>query len=191
MSDLAQRYRKLGGFLLFLVIMTFFVALTSVMNLLFSKDGFVKSLPGFGPVEAWFQLLIVLCSIYTIVIQIMFSVMIIKRDQRYLRIWQLFYIGTFVSAAATLLMHLTCGFPPREPSAFNSPEALGLATDVFAFLRVPIGLTLFTLYNVKSVRVRTYMGSDKYLKLAFFTKKAVGPAPLAPDLAPADPDEEG
>ena len=44
-----------------------------------------------------------------------------------------------------------------------------------------VGFFLSTLYSVRSVRVRTYMGSDEYLKLAFFTKKMKGPEPAVPD----------
>jgi len=37
------------------------------------------------------------------------------------------------------------------------------------------------LYYTRSVRVRTYMGTDEYLRLGFLTKKVKGPEPAVPD----------
>ncbi|MBQ9002604.1 MAG: hypothetical protein IJ087_12200, partial [Eggerthellaceae bacterium] len=44
-----------------------------------------------------------------------------------------------------------------------------------------LSLFLWTLYYVKSVRVRTYFGSDEYLRQSPFTKNIQGPTPAVPD----------
>jgi len=180
MSEHAHRYQKLGGFLLLIVVLTFLGAFSAVINL-FSPTGVLRALRGSGGGQYWLQMLILVCALYAIALQIMYAVMIIRRDPRFARIWQLIYIGTFVRAAAQYAMHLIYGFPEGGGSAYNTSFAIGRMSDIFAFLAIPVGLGLLTLYIKKSVRVRTYMGSDKYLRLAFFTGKAKGPGPAVPD----------
>jgi len=180
-KDYAHRYQKLGGFLLFLVIMTFLAAFTSVTKLLFERDGFLHAWRGYEGGEFWLQLVIQICAVYAIVMQVTYALMIIRRDPRFVRTWQLIYIGTFAGTLALLAAHLIYGYPQEDASTYNSAFAIGLVSDIFAFLAIPIGLGLLTLYISKSVRVRTYMGSDKYLRLAFFTRKARGPEPAVPD----------
>ncbi|MCL1951201.1 MAG: hypothetical protein FWF60_00085 [Oscillospiraceae bacterium] len=188
MSEHVHPYRKLGGFLLFLVIMTFISAFFNTIKLLFSQDGFMQSMQSYTGGELWLQLLVALCLAYTITLQVMYCVMILRRDPRFARTWQLIYIGTLVSALATLAVHRMYGYP-QAVSAYNASPAFAMGYDLVNFLRIPVGLPLVTLYFLKSVRVRTYMASGKYLKLAFFTRKAAGPEPSIPD--PVMPDEEG
>jgi len=57
----------------------------------------------------------------------------------------------------------------------------GPIIDVLVIITGLVVYPLWTLYYVRSVRVRTYMGSDAYLRLAFFTKKVKGPIPAVPD----------
>ena len=48
---------------------------------------------------------------------------------------------------------------------------------------------LMMLYYTRSVRVRTYMGSDEYLRRAFFMKKVKGPQHAVPNAVPENPPE--
>jgi len=183
-------YQKLGGWLLLIVIVTFIGALSTAINLL-SKDG-LRSLQNFEGGRLWLELLIQLCWIYAGALQVTYAVMIIKRDPRFGRTWQLIYIGTFLRALARLVMGLSYGFPTPALAASGSPEyvyAFGLTNAIVAFLPPIVNLLLLTLYLKKSVRVRTYMGSGKYLQLAFFPRNAEAPVPMVPD-APAEQEED-
>ena len=179
MKEYAHRYRKLGGWLLVFVILTYLAAFSTLTNQ-FQRTGFLRSWQNYTGGEFWLQLAIQLCAIYAITMRTMYATMIIRRNPHFVRTWQLLYIGTFVNAAAQLALHLAYGYPDQGGSSYNSAFAIGLMADIFAFLPIPIGLTLFTLYFVKSVRVRTYLRSDNYLRLAFFTRKAT-PVPFIPD----------
>jgi len=183
MKDYEHSYQKLGGWLLIIVIVTFIGAFATVLNLLSTKNG----LPGLRNYEGgqfWLELLMQLCWAYAGALQVTYAVMIIRRGQRFARTWQLIYIGTFLRTLAQLVTHLIYGYPPSAFTASYPPEyaaAFGLTSDIVAFLPPAIGLLLLLLYLKKSVRVRTYMGSDNYLRLAFFTRKATGPVPMVPD----------
>ena len=180
MRDYAHRCQKLGGWLLFVVIMTFLDAFTSFTQQ-FARDGFLRTWDNYEGGALWFRLLMLFCVFYMIAMKTAYGVMIVKRDPRFVRTWQLVYIGSLIHAAAALVMHLLYGYPERSGPAYLSTFGFGLASDILAFLPIPLALFLLTLYCVKSVRVRTYMGTDKYLRLAIFGSKAPGPEPMVPD----------
>ena len=182
MKDYAHRYQKLGGWLLFVVIMTFLDAFTSFTQQ-FAKDGLLRTLGNYEGGELWFRLLMLFCVFYMIAMKTTYGVMIVKRDPRFVRTWQLVYAGSLINATATLVMHLLYGYPERSGPAYFSTFGYGLASDIVSFLPVPLVLFLLTLYCVKSVRVRTFMGTDKYLRLAIFGRKKPGPEPAVPDAA--------
>jgi len=190
MKDYAHPYQKLGGWLLFFVVTTFFNAFSGILVQLLHPNSFLHVSTTYEGGVFAFQLLITLCTLYKIALQITYAVMIVKREAHFARIWQLIYAGYLVGALVTLIMHLAYGFPQLEfvPTE-NYSVILGFIVDLFGFLPVPVGLTLLTLYLRKSVRVRTYMGSDEYLKLAFFVKKKPWPEPAAPDTVVPDEDE--
>jgi hypothetical protein len=50
------------------------------------------------------------------------------------------------------------------------------------------GIALWTLYYLRSVRVRTYMGTDAYIKQSIFFKQVTPPTPAVPDDAPPQPE---
>ncbi|MCL2300590.1 MAG: hypothetical protein FWC27_10655 [Firmicutes bacterium] len=163
-------YQKLGGLPKFFVVMaplTLFFAVISQ----FYPGSFWRVWRGYETAEFWLQLAMQLCQVYSTIINIVWVVMLLRRDPRFVRTWQLGYIGSAVSAAARWTLHLLCGYP----------NGTSLATDIIITAGILLSLFLWTLYYANSVRVRTYMGTDKYLRLAFFTRKAQGPAPLAPD----------
>jgi len=170
----AHPYQKLGGFLKCMVAIAIIIPLFNVV-LLFSDTGFFRSWRGYEGAEFWLQLVRQLCMFYIIAMQLTFAVMVLRRDPRFLRTWQLVYIGTALSAAMSMVLRLMYGYPE------NTSFAYGLAMDIFYITQIPAGLGLFTLYYAKSVRVRTYMGTDEYLRLGFFTKKARAPEPAGLD----------
>lgn len=53
----------------------------------------------------------------------------------------------------------------------------GIGAGIGALIGSAVGLLLLNLYFIKSVRVRTYMGTDEYLKQSIFNKNTQAPAP--------------
>jgi len=144
---------------------------------------FVQVIGQFGPDSFWFawrtyrtgafwlQLAAQLGQLASAAAGIAWAAMILRRDPRFVRTWQLGYIGAVLSAAARWPLHLIYGYP----------QGVTPATDIAVAIGVLAIFGLWMLYYVRSVRVRTYMGTDKYLRLALFTGKVPGPVPLAPD----------
>jgi len=163
-------YQKLGGLLKFYVVMAPISLCFTVIGQ-FSPTGFWRAWPTYEGARFWLQLTIQLCLMYSTVINLTWAVMILRRDPRFVRTWQLAYIGSIASAAARWPLYLIYGYP----------EGTSLASNIVITIGLPVSFCLWTLYYIKSVRVRTYMGSDKYLRLAFFTRKARGPEPAVPD----------
>jgi hypothetical protein len=85
------------------------------------------------------------------------------RDPRFLRFYEIVII--FNISVAVLAILLT-GFS---------------AEYVRDVLSAVIGFIIWTAYFRKSVRVRTYMGSDMYLRMSIFSKNAQAPQPAVPD----------
>jgi len=190
MKDYEHRYQKLGGWLLVIVIFGFIGAFGIVLNL-FSEDGFLRAASGYAGVKLWMELLIQLGSVYEGIMQVIFAVMIIQRNARFGQIWQLKFIGNVLRTLAQLVLHVAYGFPPKAFGTTDVTFSFGLANDLLAFATIVLFVALIALYLRKSVRVRTYMGTNKYLRTMIFTRNAEGPAPMVPDLEPdAAPDGE-
>ena len=167
-------YQKVGGWLKFQVVVPVINLFFLVVGL-FSSTGFLRSWRGYAGAVFWLQLLIQLCTLYGTAIMLSVAVMILQRDPRFVRTWQLIFFGSFSSAVARLALHLLDGYPAKRSFAY------GLTVDILTLVMAPLVILFWTTYYAKSVRVRTYMGSDKYLRLAFFTKKIPGPMPVVPD----------
>jgi len=163
-------YQKLGGLLKFFVAMVP-IGLFFTVASQFSPTAFWHAWPVYAAGEFWLQLVTQLCGLYATAMNIVWAVMLLLRDPRFARTWQLGYLGSLVSTAARWPLHMIYGYP----------EGTSLATDIFITLLIPAGFALWTLYFARSARVRTYMGTDRYLRLAFFTRSVRGPRPLVPD----------
>jgi hypothetical protein len=137
----------------------------------FTPGSFWRAWPAYAAGEFWLQLVKQLCPVYTAMFHIAWAVMAIRRDPRFVCAWQLGYIGSIAGAAVRWPLCLLYGYP----------RGVSLASNIFVAVGSTAGFLLLTLYYTRSVRVRTYMGTEKYLRLAFFTKKVKGPAPAVPD----------
>lgn len=60
----------------------------------------------------------------------------------------------------------------------------GVTEALMVAFATGMGAILLTLYFIKSVRVRTYMGSDEYLRINPFTKKVKAQEPIHEDCRP-------
>ncbi|MCL1951199.1 MAG: hypothetical protein FWF60_00075 [Oscillospiraceae bacterium] len=183
-------YQKLDGWLLYFVVSDFLALPLRVANLLMKikiandradmmREWLIEenviapeSVMGYQPTLLDFLPLV------SCVISIFIAILIIRRSPRFLLAYQLSILANLGMIAV---------------GTFSDGMFRSLADEIgmlFAILLVSVLLLviigsyfLMMLYYVRSVRVRTYMGSDEYLRLAFFTKKIKGPEPAVPDAA--------
>lgn len=71
-------------------------------------------------------------------------------------------------------------------SAYSMPSVIG--AFVFFVICIAVWIVLATIYVSKSVRLRTYMGSNLYIKLCPLTANNNGPEPAVPDEVCVDND---
>ena len=200
-------YKKMGGWLMFLVVMAILGAIIKVFGLL-GSSGIVNafrqaSIMGWGPV------LDSLLNLAILAMSVVFIVTLFRRGARFLLFWQIGWIASLVKSllfaadlASELLGTSTEDFlramEQAQPYRIAQLEELmaqtgltmeslmpiimgvTLAIGVGALLIIVLRFVFVTLYYRHSVRVRTYMGSDEYLRLAVFTRKAK-PQPAVPD----------
>ena len=200
-------YKKMGGWLAFLVAVAILGSIFKVFGLLGSGgivDAFRQLSSG-----GWRPLAENLLNLAILAINVIVIVMIFRRGSRFLILWQIGWIPSLVKSllfAAELIIEMR-GISGEEflqalfeaqPYRIAQLEEImaqtGLTMETFVPLvmgfvfAMGIGAVLFsvlrfvfvTLYYSRSVRVRIYMGSEEYLRLAFFTKKAKAP-PAVPD----------
>jgi len=164
-------YQKLGGWLLFFTIIPLialpFGLFTQIRNL--SRFSYTQDLAGI------LYLLAKVIYFVNLGFALAGSVMVIRRKPRFLRVRQ---INLFIAALQIILTHARSVIIADEAAALMS-----IVIPIMAIIVVPFEMYLVLLYYFRSVRVRTYMGSDEYLRLAFFTKKIKGPEPAVPDAA--------
>ena len=94
--------------------------------------------------------------------------MIRRKDPRFLRFYEIIMLVVAGLAVATAIF-----------SGFRNVGNL-----ISGLLGAGIGFAIWTTYFRKSVRVRTYFGSDQYLRRSIFFKNAQAPAPA--DIQPYD-----
>jgi len=152
-------YQKLGGWLLLFTIIPFialpFGLFTQIRDL--SQFSYTQDLAGIlyllGKAVYFVSLGLTLTG----------SVMVIRRKPMFLRVRQ---IGFLVAALQTNLTYAYTAVTTDD----GLSALIGLMMIPMLLIMTPFLVYLFMLYYFRSVRVRTYMGSDEYLRLAFFTK---------------------
>ena len=170
-------YQKLGGWLLFIVVSNI-ISLSVVIALEFTQAGTVSSLRAMlasGTVD-WMLLFTQFVTLYALAMGAVQLIMIIRRDARFLRFYELSCVGTVVTSILSLITAL---------SSVNWSDAMEAGLVIFFAIFeaiAPVGsIFIWYAYYTQSVRVRTYMGSDEYLRLAWIAKKDKGPKPAVPD----------
>jgi len=158
-----KRYEKLGGWLLCIVVL-FFLQVAGVA-FQFLEGGALDILRRW---EMYFgaQGVLLLAgevvSMVLIMIYVFIAIGIVQRDPAFLRTRQLAFALVAVNLLLQLAGGLIYGFEPSGDLALALQAAGFLLNYLFAML-----------YYTRSVRVRTYMGSDEYLRLALFTRRAL------------------
>lgn len=166
-----HKYSKLGGWLLVFVIANICGAVFNVFTLfggifetleLFSE---LPSIQAFLPDNFQAALTITLIGevvgLLMIVCTIMFVVGVFSRKSNFLRFHQ---IGLFVNAFYTIFVGII-------PNAMLEMFDQDFASNIGTLVGLAVGFFLFALYMSKSIRVRTYMGSDEYMDKAIFAFK--------------------
>jgi len=178
-NDTGQ-YRKLGGWLLLFVIVSIPAALAGLfMAITMFGFAMTESQSYFGEILKYLDFMstlvwVVLPAVlsYAAIMLIICTVQLCFRKKRFLRSCQWMVIGSVIFYLIYLVI-LTYKWQ-------DSPDT-DLLFLPLAYAPTAVGPGLLMLYFTKSVRVRTYMCSDEYLRLAFFAKKVKGPEPAVPD----------
>lgn len=150
-----QKYKSLGGWLLFFVICWGLGALVGVGSIVRTLSMF----PHFNIVFIRSLLIPLLSNLMPTVVCIVMIVAIVQRVPTFLRLYQVLAI---VNLAVSLISGISLVI--RVGSA---PVSM-MGTAVGTVLGGIIGLVLMTMYFCKSVRVRVYMGTTQYLDTALF-----------------------
>ena len=205
-------YRRMGGWLLFFVILTIIGCLFSFLGLL-GKDGIASAVSDLFSGK-WHPMANTLVSLYGLGMNLVFLVMVFQRDQRFLRVWQLGWLASLVKQLRFAWSMITAAgvFSSAEFQEYADNDLIEQFEEIAARLGmslegalstiliimlvmavIALGLCLLyfylmTRYYRDSVRVRTYMGLGEYLRLAVLTKRA-NTMPAVPDVigAPVPP----
>ena len=166
-----HKYKKLGGWLLACVIIYLLQVCGVVMQ--FGEGGLMDVLRGwsmYDGAQGWLLLAGQALSLLLIIIYVFAAIEIIRRDPYFLRTRQLGLAVAALDLPLRLVNGLVYGFV-----SFDLPMLVLLAGQLL------FSVIFVMCYFTRSVRVRTYMGTDEYLKLGFFTGKIKGPKPAAED----------
>jgi hypothetical protein len=177
-------YHKLGGWLLFIVVTDIlsiaYLLLCEIFLLYLGKE------LGVGLTAGISVLLLGGCALRGMLVY-----KIMKKDHGFLRYFELllWFAGAFcivITVAAGIFIDSLTG---ALYSQFGLPRVLGLAPLAIeligGLLGIAISYAIYGNYFARSVRVRTYMGSEKYLRRSILFNKTPSPAPA--DREPPSP----
>ena len=162
-------FQKLGGFLAVLTYLYLLIGIYDAYRVLRLLLGGMKG--GFIPL---------ISNAVGVFICIKMFVMIQKKDTEFVHFYEmvkviLFGIQIVGSVLTTIFFAITLG------------SYAGLSIGIFWGFMLPallfgvLGFFLIMLYFDKSVRVRTYFGTDEYLKKSMFLKNTAYPQPAVED----------
>ncbi|MCL1951200.1 MAG: hypothetical protein FWF60_00080 [Oscillospiraceae bacterium] len=157
----AARYQKLGGWLLCIVVIFFLQVVGIAFQ--FLEGGMMDVLRRWDMfIGAQGALLLAgqVVSMVLIVVYVFAAIGIVQRDPVFLRTRQLAFLLVAVNILLQVANGLLYGVAPMGWLVI-ALQAAGYALNFLLAMR----------YYARSARVRAYMGSDEYLRLAFFTKK--------------------
>jgi len=166
-----HRFQKLGGWLLFFTVCLFLQAVGVLAQ--FGEGGMLDILRGwslYDGAQGWLLMASQALSLLLIIAQVFVAVEIVRRDPYFLRTRQQALAVAVLDILLRAVNGIAYGFTGFMLPTLIVQGLFFLLSAVFAML-----------YYTRSVRVRTYMGTDEYLKLGFFTKGMKGPEPATED----------
>jgi hypothetical protein len=168
-SGARGKYSSMGGVLLFVEVCFIYSVLVNVAALFMNLVGFAAFVRISGLTAALFAATEAL-TVAAIVLNIMLVAGLAGRKPRFLLVY---HISVIVALASNVILY----FYDKSTGGLVMPfytTAYFLALMCWTVMCTP----LLTLYFVKSVRVRTYMGTDAYIKGNPLTKNMRPPKPL-------------
>jgi len=208
-------FKKMGGWPLFLAVMTILGAVIKLFGLLGSNG--IAGAFRYVSITGWQPVADNLINLAILAASVVVVVMLFMRNPRFLMIWQIGWVASLVKALmfAAAMLSTFAGITPEEfldiylaqaqdyrfaqmeelmAQTGLTPEGFGsivmgvlFAVGIGAVLVCLLRLVFVTLFCMRSVRLRTWMGAGEYLRLAVFTRKA-NPWPAVPDDVSIDDD---
>lgn len=185
-------YKQIGGMLLFIQVlrilsiigMVFFgiIMLIMTVGLVFivaMGDLITQTLREAGqhyyiwsellpPVAMFGSAVMMLTSFVAGIVSIVSMGQLIRRNPKFLRVYEISVIIMLAGFLVYDFSLLAIGSPMLMQQLVSTLFAAGVCA-------------LWFLYYARSVRVRTYMGSDEYIRQSIFLRKATPPQPAVPD----------
>jgi len=169
-SQQPHPYRKLGGWLLLIVIGNIagvFISIYQIVNLgnmisIINSVGRLLGLQGFSGLLTVAMVL----TIISLVGVLFYIVSILRRSPNLIVI---FHVVVTIDILGALMILIALG-------SMGFSEAID-ASSVGGLIGAVAGAIIWTLYFSRSVRVRTYMGSDEYLRRSPITRTVQSPVP--------------
>jgi len=177
-----SKYYVLGGWLLFFVITNILgvigdvvVSITAIIDTFNTYDmiiGIRELLPDNFEFALGITLFGELFGLMTILYTVSFLIQVIQRKSAFLKFAQL-------SVIINIVYVIIANIIPKFIIGSEFVEG-GIAMQFAILIGAIIGILLMTLYYCKSIRVRTYMGSDEYMTKAVFAYKNQPPIDMPP-----------
>ena len=161
-------YTKMGGWLLLFVILNIIIIVSNLGTAINEIRTSAEALGWFSSGSDIWNAVVInivgqIITIAAVIFQILFIVQIFGRKHLFLRLDQISRIILFVS---TIFTFIVVGMIGMEN--YGSDTVSQITTSLIS---VCLGFFLMPLYYCKSIRVRTYMGSDEYMEKAIFAYK--------------------
>ena len=157
-QDITEKYKRLGGFLLFIVVMGIITTVFSFSLHVTSTAEIIQDINEAATLYTALRLIGTLLTFVALMIYVLQYISIIKRTHLFLRYYQ---TGFGIMMIANLLSY----------AAQMYLGELDTSSIVFMVIWFPIAMALYTLYFCKSIRVQTYMGGTEYMSKALFAFK--------------------
>ena len=164
-SYLGHVYSKLGGWLLLTVVGNIVGAVQAAALLALFSFLFAMLIMNVGDQGIFIVSMTVvgLAFLMVVVMRIVFAAMVIKRNPRFLRFYDICMIIDACAFIAIALIFMGMS---------GNAAFLGMIAAAPGAL---IGYIIWRVYYCRSLRVYIYMGSDEYLRRSVFSKNAIPP----------------
>lgn len=128
----------------------------------------------FSPASIFGIVMLMLSSFVAGIISLVSMGQLLKRKTKFLRVYEISVIIMLVGFLVYDFTLLATGSPMFMQQLVSTLFAAGICV-------------LWFLYYVRSVRVRTYLGTDEYIKQSIFLRNVTPPQPAVPDAQSSQP----
>ena len=171
-------YHRLGGFLMFTVVISYISGVSSFVNVIstiISYSGILKGMGNWlpGGFKTWIVLNMIVFSILQLsagIISISFANKIRRKESDFLHFIQSTSITLIIIMIIWFMISFIWIKQYDQYGAISWGSLIGIL--IAMVIGAIIGVVLGSVYYGCSVRVRTYMGSDTYLKQSVFNKNS-------------------